>query len=53
MEIDLTINNFLDTLFGDVDLAVPGEEKTTLGMCFYQSIKNKVFPAIKNFIKKI
>ena len=45
MDINLTIDNFLNTLFGDVDLAAPGEEKTTLGMCFYQSIKNKVFPA--------
>jgi len=45
MDINLTIDNFLNTLFGDVDLAVPGTEKTTLGMCFYQSIKNKVFPA--------
>ena len=45
MDINLTIDNFLNTLFGDVDLSVPGEEKTTLGMCFYQSIKNKVFPA--------
>ena len=31
MELNLTINNFLDTLFGDVDLAVPGEEKTKRG----------------------
>ena len=45
MDINVTIDNFLNTLFGDVDLAAPGEEKTTLGMCFYQSIKNKVFPA--------
>jgi|TARA_B110000014_G_C19842327_1_gene436668 hypothetical protein len=40
MDINLTIDNFLNTLFGDVDLAAPREEKTTLGMCFYQSIKN-------------
>ena len=45
MDINLTIDNFLNNLFGDVDLAVPGEEKTTLGMCFYQSLKNKVYPA--------
>jgi hypothetical protein len=45
MDINLTIDNFLNNLFGDVDLAVPGEEKTTLGMCFYQSIKNKIYPA--------
>ena len=45
MELNLTIDNFLNTIFGDVDLAVPGTEKTTIGMCFYQSIKNKVFPA--------
>ena len=55
MDINLTIDNFLNTLFGDVDLATPGEEETILGMCFYQSIKNKVFPAefeanITNFI---
>jgi len=45
MDINLTIDNFLDTLFGDVDLAVPGEEKTILGMCFYQSLETKVLPA--------
>ena len=52
MEIDLTLDNFLDTLLGDVvkkvngvDEIVPGEEKTNLGMCFYQSLKTKVLPA--------
>ena len=45
MDINLTIDNFLDTLFGDVDLAVPGEEKTMLGLCFYQYLKNKIYPA--------
>ena len=45
MELNLTINNFLDTLFGDVDLSATGEEKTILGMCFHQSLKNKVYPA--------
>ena len=45
MDINLTIDNFLNTLFGDVDLVVTGEEKTILGMCFHQSLKNKVFPA--------
>ena len=44
MDISLTIDNFLNTIFGDVDLAVPGEEKTILGMCFHQSLKNKVYP---------
>jgi len=44
MDINLTIDNFLNTLFGDVDLAVIGEEKTILGMCFHQSLKNKVYP---------
>ena len=44
MDINLTIDNFLNTIFGDVDLAVPGEEKTILGMCFHQSLKNKVYP---------
>ena len=64
MDINLTIDNFLDTLLGDVvkkvngiDETVPGIEKTNLGMCFYQSLKNKVFPAefeaniSKGFIK--
>ena len=52
MDINLTIDNFLDTLLGDVvkkvngiDETVPGEEKTNLGMCFYQSLKTKVLPA--------
>ena len=45
MDINLTIDNFLNTIFGDVDLTVPGEEKTILGMCFHQSLKNKVYPA--------
>ena len=45
MELNLTIDNFLNTIFGDVDLTVPGEEKTFLGMCFHQSLKNKVYPA--------
>ena len=45
MDINLLIDNFLNTIFGDVDLTVPGEEKTILGMCFHQSIKNKVYPA--------
>ena len=44
MDINLTIDNFLNNIFGDVDLAVPGEEKTILGMCFHQSLKNKVYP---------
>ena len=64
MDIDLTIDNFLDTLLGNIikkvngiDETVPGIEKTNLGMCFYQSLKNKVFPAefeaniSKGFIK--
>ena len=52
MDINLTIDNFLDTLLKDVvikvngvDEIVPGEEKTNLGMCFYQSLKNRVLPA--------
>ena len=52
MDINLTIDNFLDTLLGDVvkkvngiDETVPGIEKTNLGMCFYQSLKTKVLPA--------
>jgi len=64
MDINLTIDNFLYTLLGDVvkkvigiDETVPGIEKTNLGMCCYQSSKNKVFPAefeaniSKGFIK--
>ena len=64
MDINLTIDNFLDTLLGNVvkkvngiDETVPGEEKTNLGMCFYQSLKTKVLPAefeeniSKGFIK--
>ena len=52
MDINLTIDNFLDTLLKDdvknvngVDEIVPGTEKTNLGMCFYQSLKNRVLPA--------
>ena len=45
MDINLTIDNFLNTIFGDVDLTVPGEEKTMLGLCFYQYLKNKIYPA--------
>tara|TARA_B100000900_G_C20074605_1_gene511508 strand:+ start:14 stop:481 length:468 start_codon:yes stop_codon:yes gene_type:complete len=52
MDINLTIDNFLDTLLSDdvknvngVDEIVPGTEKTNLGMCFYQSLKNRVLPA--------
>jgi len=52
MDINLTIDNFLDTLFSDdvknvngVDEIVPSTEKTNLGMCFYQSLKNRVLPA--------
>ena len=64
MDINLTIDNFLDTLLSDdvknvngVDEIVPGKEKTNLGMCFYQSLKNRVLPAefeeniSKGFIK--
>ena len=64
MDINLTIDNFLDTLLSDdvknvngVDEIVPGTEKTNLGMCFYQSLKNRVLPAefeeniSKGFIK--
>tara|TARA_B100000575_G_scaffold285617_1_gene281146 strand:- start:280 stop:747 length:468 start_codon:yes stop_codon:yes gene_type:complete len=52
MDINLTIDNFLDTLLSDdvknvngVDEIVPSTEKTNLGMCFYQSLKNRVLPA--------
>ena len=52
MDINLTIDNFLDTLLSDdvknvngVDEIVPATEKTNLGMCFYQSLKNRVLPA--------
>ncbi len=52
MDINLTIDNFLDTILSDdvknvngVDEIVPGTEKTNLGMCFYQSLKNRVLPA--------
>ena len=52
MDINLTIDNFLDTILSDdvknvngVDEIVPSTEKTNLGMCFYQSLKNRVLPA--------
>ena len=52
MNINLVSDNFLDTLLDNeiriengVETTVPGKEKTILGMCFHQSIKNKVYPA--------
>ena len=52
MDINLTIDNFLDTILSNdvknvngVDEIVPSTEKTNLGMCFYQSLKNRVLPA--------
>ena len=52
MDINLTIDNFLDNILSDdvknvngVDEIVPSTEKTNLGMCFYQSLKNRVLPA--------
>jgi len=52
MDIDLTLDNFLDTLLGDVvkkvngiDEIVPGREKTSLGICFGESLNLKVYPA--------
>ena len=52
MNINLVLDNFLDTLLedeieieNDVEITVPGKEKTALGMCFIQSLKNKVYPA--------
>ena len=51
MNINLVSDNFLDTLLDNeikiedgVETTVPGKEKTILGMCFHQSIKNKVYP---------
>jgi len=45
MDLNLTIDNFLSTIFGDVDSSATGKEKTILGMCFCESIRNKVYPA--------
>ena len=52
MEIDLTLDNFLDTLLGDVvkkvngvDEIVPEREKISLGICFGESLNLKVYPA--------
>ena len=52
MNINLVSDNFLDTLLDNeikiedgVETTVPGKEKTILGMCFHQSLKNKVYPA--------
>ena len=52
MNINLVSDNFLDTLLDNeikiedgVETTVPGKEKTALGMCFLQSLKNKVYPA--------
>ena len=51
MNINLVSDNFLDTLLDNeiriengVKTTVPGKEKTILGMCFHQSLKNKVYP---------
>ena len=47
MNINLVSDNFLDTLLDNeikiedgVETTVPGKEKTILGMCFNQSLKN-------------
>ena len=52
MDINLAIDNFLDTILEDkikiedgVEKTVQGKEKTILGMCFYQSLKKKIYPA--------
>ena len=52
MNINLVLGNFLDTLLENeikiedgVETTVPGKEKTILGMCFCESIRNKVYPA--------
>jgi|MDTB01.2.fsa_nt_gb hypothetical protein len=52
MDINLSIDNFLDTILEDEikfedanEKTVLGKEKTILGMCFYQSLKKKIYPA--------
>ena len=60
MNINLVSDNFLDTLLDNeikiedgVETTVPGKEKTILGMCFHQSLKNKVYPAeFEQILKK-
>ncbi len=52
MNINLVSDNFLDTLLDNeikiedgVETTVPGKEKTILGMCFHQTLKNKIYLA--------